>query len=72
MGFHLHFLRASDLFVDNGANVGSYTILDAGVVKAKTFSIEPSHDTFKKLLRNIDHNSLIDIVTAVNIGLGSE
>src|SRR5436305_696190 len=27
MGFLLHFLRREDLFVDIGANIGSYTVL---------------------------------------------
>lgn len=30
MGFVLHFLRPDDLFVDVGANIGSYTVLAAG------------------------------------------
>lgn len=30
MAFVLHFLRDSDLFVDVGANVGSYTVLVGG------------------------------------------
>src|SRR5262245_48181443 len=32
MSFVLHFLRPSDLFVDIGANIGSYTVLAAGAV----------------------------------------
>lgn len=34
MGFLLHFLRPEDLFVDIGANVGSYTILACAAVGA--------------------------------------
>jgi hypothetical protein len=72
MGFVLHFLRESDQFIDIGANVGSYTILEAGVKKAKTLTVEPSKNNFQKLLRNLDFNNLHDLVTAHNIGLGSE
>ena len=32
----LHFLREGDLFLDIGANVGSYTVLASGVCRAKT------------------------------------
>lgn len=69
MGFVLHFLRPDDLFVDIGANVGSYTVLGAGVVGARTVSFEPVPDTFRKLERNIAANGLTGIVDAHNIGL---
>ena len=31
MGFVLHFLRSDDIFLDVGVNVGTYTVLAAGV-----------------------------------------
>src|SRR5262245_23433594 len=34
MAFTLHFLRPDDLFLDVGANIGSYTLLASGVRKA--------------------------------------
>src|SRR6266567_1067236 len=45
MIFLLHFLRPGDLFLDIGANVGSYTILASGVCKARTAAFEPDPDT---------------------------
>jgi FkbM family methyltransferase len=72
MGFLLHFLRETDLFIDIGANVGSYTILASGVKRAETLSFEPSQETFQKLQRNVQINKLDDLVIAHNIGLGSE
>lgn len=71
MGFLLHFLRPEDLFVDIGANIGSYTILASGEKKAKSISIEPIPSTFKNLTDNILINQLQDKVTPLNIGLGS-
>ena len=41
MAFTLHFLRPDDLFLDVGANIGSYTLLASGVCKARTISFEP-------------------------------
>jgi FkbM family methyltransferase len=62
MGFLLHLLRPSDHFVDIGANVGSYTILGAGAVGARTTSVEPIPATFEYLRRNVAHNRLDDRV----------
>jgi FkbM family methyltransferase len=72
MGFLLHYLRKEDLFIDIGANIGSYTILAAGVRKTETIAVEPSSNTFRKLKRNIDYNNINTIVSAYNIGLGSD
>ena len=41
MAFVLHALRPGDLFVDVGANVGSYTVLAAGAVQADAIAVEP-------------------------------
>ena len=72
MAFTLHFLREEDLFADVGANVGSYTLLSAGVVRAKTLSFEPVPGTYQTLSRNIKLNDLENKVKTKNIGLGSK
>jgi FkbM family methyltransferase len=72
MGFLLHFLRAQDLFVDIGANVGAYTILASAEIKSKTIAIEPVPSTFKNLMNNIFINQMQDRVSSMNIGLGSK
>ena len=71
MAFLLHFLRPADMFVDIGANVGSYTILGASEIEARTTSFEPIPETFKILESNILINRINDRVTALNIGLGA-
>jgi FkbM family methyltransferase len=48
-------LRPGDLFLDVGANVGSYTIW-AGELGAAVIALEPAPDTFALLLENIDLN----------------
>ena len=72
MAFLLHFLRPSDLFIDIGANVGSYTILASSEINAKTIAIEPVPSTFENLIDNISINKMQEKVKALNIGLGSK
>jgi len=72
MAFVLHFLRASDNFVDVGANIGSYTVLAGGAVGASCISVEPIPGTFQHLLDNISLNRMAERVDALNIGLGKE
>ncbi|RZM27444.1 MAG: FkbM family methyltransferase [Pedobacter sp.] len=72
MGFLLHFLRPSDLFVDIGANIGSYTILAAADVKASVMAVEPLPKTFDILLQNIAINHAAKRVEALNMALGAK
>lgn len=69
MGFTLHYLRSSDLFLDVGANVGSYTILAAGGVGARVVSVEPIPDTFRSLEDNVRLNRLDALVDCHCIGI---
>lgn len=70
MGFVMHFLRHSDLFVDVGANAGAYSLLAAGVCNASTLAIEPVPQTYKFLQLNLKINNLEDRVDCVNAGAG--
>ena len=72
MAFLLHLLRKEDLFVDIGANVGSYTVLAAGAVGAECISIEPVPSTFAHLVDNIHLNHINENVSLHNIGVGRE
>jgi FkbM family methyltransferase len=69
MGFVLHACRPGDLFIDIGANIGSYSILAAGASGAQVVSIEPIPSTFSRLLDNVKLNRLETKVTCHNIGL---
>jgi FkbM family methyltransferase len=71
MALVLHALRPGDLFVDVGANIGSYTVLAGGVSRASVLAIEPIPKTFQVLLENIRLNRLDNLVTAKNVGAGS-
>ena len=56
MAFALHVLRPGDLFVDVGANVGSYTVL-AGAAGADVLAFEPG-ERFTDLQRNVAINGM--------------
>jgi FkbM family methyltransferase len=65
----LHFLRKGDLFLDIGANVGSYAILASGVCRATTWAFEPDPNAVRGLKRNLAINNL-DLVTVYELALG--
>jgi FkbM family methyltransferase len=71
MGFLLHFLRPDDLFVDIGANVGTYTVLAAAHIGAKSISCEPVPQTFSYLRRNVLINDVLDRVSLCNVAVGA-
>lgn len=71
MMFLLHFLRSGDLFLDIGANVGTYTVLASGVCKATTWAFEPDPKTVLALTRNIEINGLHGLVTVHEVVLGA-
>lgn len=70
MAYVLHTLTPDDLFVDVGANVGSYTLLASGGVGARSYSFEPVPETFARLSLNLQVNRLDERVKALNIGVG--
>ena len=72
MSFCLHVLRPDDLFIDVGANIGSYSILVASGVGSNVIAIEPVLSTYKLLLQNIHLNDLSYLVSARNIGLSGK
>jgi FkbM family methyltransferase len=62
----------NDLFVDIGANIGSYSILSAAHIGSDTISIEPVPATFNHLINNIRINDIKEKVEALNIAIGSQ
>ena len=72
MGFLLHFLREGDLFIDIGANVGSYSVLASGYCKAKSIAYEPLPHTFEHLKKNIEANNIFHLVKLKNTAVGSQ
>lgn len=72
MAFLLHVLRAEDLFVDVGANVGSYSILGGAVAGARGIAFEPVPGTYRRLVENMRINALDETVTCLNRGVGAQ
>ncbi|HEU5101198.1 MAG TPA: FkbM family methyltransferase [Roseiflexaceae bacterium] len=72
MAYILHVLTPEDLFIDVGANVGSYTILACAAKGAKAYCFEPISSTFARLMNNIRLNDLTERVKAMNIGISDE
>jgi FkbM family methyltransferase len=70
MGFLLHLLRPNDLFLDIGANIGSYTILASKVCGARAVAFEPDPETARALRRNIAMNHLDALAIVREIALG--
>lgn len=70
--FCSHFLRGEDLFVDIGANVGSYTILACSAVGARGVAFEPVPNTYKRLVENMRLNHLDEKVKCINKGVGTQ
>lgn len=66
----LHFLRQNDLFLDIGANVGTYTVLASGVCRATTYAFEPDPETQSKLRRNVEINQIEEYVQVFECALG--
>ena len=72
MGWLMHTLREDDLFLDIGANVGSYTVLAASEVGAEFHAFEPIPSTFEHLKANIEENKVADNGRLWNNGLGDQ
>jgi len=72
MAFVLHLLRPAEHFVDVGANIGSYTVLAGGAVKARVTAVEPIPATFAHLQRNVALNDMNDRVRCCQVGLSDK
>ncbi len=71
MGFVLHLLRPGELFVDIGANIGSYSILAAAGAGAKVHAIEPIPSTYSNLCDNVKLNRLEGQIKAHCLGISN-
>jgi FkbM family methyltransferase len=69
--FMLHYYKDYDIFIDVGANMGTYTLMmqQFGLL---TFSFEPSKNNFKALNINLMLNNFENNAVIFNLGLGSK
>jgi len=71
MALVMHAVRPGDLFLDIGANVGSYTVLASGVCGARTIAFEPDPVTAVHLRRNVAINGIDHLVQVQESALGA-
>jgi len=65
------FISEHSVIIDAGANIGNHSIYWGTQRKAKKiFAFEPIKETHRKLLKNIELNSLKTTVEAFNLALG--
>jgi FkbM family methyltransferase len=64
-------LKKDETFIDVGANIGLWTLVAASTVgpNGHVFSYEPNPATFKKLIANIQGNSLQDRITPIQMAV---
>ena len=72
MLFLLHYTRSGDLFIDIGANMGSYSVLAGGVKNANVLSFEPSPINYQWFLKNIEQNNLESFIIPKQLALGNQ
>jgi FkbM family methyltransferase len=71
MALVLHFFGGGPgMFLDVGANIGSYSVLAAKVCGASVIALEPVPETFNKLTRNLLINGIQDRVEAHRAAVG--
>src|SRR5215472_14517544 len=70
MAFLLHLLRPGDLFLDIGANIGSYTVLASKLCGAQTIAFEPDPHAASALEQNIRANDIAALANVQRIALG--
>lgn len=70
MGFFCHFLRADDLLLDVGANIGVYGLLSAKSSGCQVIACEPAPDTFRTLSDNVCLNRLDARIELHNAAVG--
>lgn len=71
MAYLLHVLRPGELFVDVGANVGSYTLLACAAGGGRGVAIEPVPATYRRLVENLRLNHLESSVQSCNLAVGN-
>lgn len=69
MQFLIDTLQPDDLYLDAGANMGAYSLLAAGVCKAKVIAVEPLPENVRVLNEQIAFNNLQEKIRVLPIGL---
>ena len=70
--FMQNFLSRSDVFVDMGGNIGTYSIFASGVIGCQVHTFEPDVETSAILRKNVRLNGLENLITVHDMALGSK
>ena len=65
-------IQQADIFLDIGANVGTYTIYAGAITGCRVIAIEPESQNYSVLCKNISLNELHEIVTPYCCALSNE
>jgi len=65
------FMLGKGIFIDVGAHIGKYTIMVGRKINGRVISIEPAPDNFRTLLKNIELNSLKNVIP-LNVAVADE
>lgn len=71
MAFTVHMLRPADIFVDGGANIGTYSLLASTIAGARSEAFEPDPITIERLATQIALNDIAARVSIHRAALGS-
>lgn len=71
MRFVLDTLRPGDIFIDVGANVGTYSLLAASVPDVCVWAFEPSSLAYARAVENVALNALENRVRVVRAAVGA-
>lgn len=71
-GFFLHALNDQDIVYDIGANIGTYSVIAAGICGARVVAVEPVQGTFDLLMDNISLNRLHERVIAIRAAVSGD
>ncbi len=72
MAYLLHVLQPNDLFIDVGANAGSYSMLAGAVAQSQVISFEPIPNSYSRLVNNIKINHIESMVKCFNQGVADK
>jgi FkbM family methyltransferase len=72
MLFCLHLLKGTELFIDVGANIGSYSLLVSRISGCECLAFEPSEETYLRLNINISLNNLQNKITVYKCAVGEK
>lgn len=72
MRFLLDHLQPDDIFVDVGANIGTYSLLATTVPGVRAVAFEPSSATYARAVENVALNRLQDLVRIEKSAVGAD